>query len=77
MSNILEVSQQQVIQALIVRNWSIRRIARTLGVNRRTVQRYADAAASKCTQRGKHRSMHSIAIWGPGPARVIASTALT
>ena len=48
MSNILEVSQQQVIQALIVRNWSIRRIARTLGVNRRTVQRY-DAAASKCT----------------------------
>ena len=49
MSNILEVSQQQVIQALIVRNWSIRRIARTLGVNRRTVQRYADAAASKCT----------------------------
>jgi transposase len=42
-------SQQQVIQALIVRNWSIRRIARTLGVNRRTVQRYADAAASKCT----------------------------
>ena len=49
MSNILEVSQQQAIQALIVRNWSIRRIARTLGVNRRTVQRYADAAASKCT----------------------------
>jgi len=49
MSNILEVSQQQAIQALIVRNWSIRRIARTLGVNRRTVQRYASAVPPKRT----------------------------
>jgi hypothetical protein len=35
LSNILEVSQLQAVQALIVRKWSIRRIARTVGVNRR------------------------------------------
>ena len=49
MSNILEVPQQHAIQSLIAKRWSVRRIARTLGVNRRTVQRYAAAAASKCT----------------------------
>lgn len=48
MSNILEVPQQQAIQALIAKGWSVRRIARTLGINRRTVKRYA-AAAPKCT----------------------------
>jgi hypothetical protein len=48
MSNILEVPQQQAIQALIVKGWSVRHIARTLGINRRTVKRYADAAP-KCT----------------------------
>ena len=49
MSNILEVSQQQAIQALIAKRWSLRRIARTLGVNRRTVKRYAAESAPKCT----------------------------
>ena len=48
MSNILEVPQQQAIQALIAKGWSIRRIARTLGANRRTVNRYA-RIAPKCT----------------------------
>jgi transposase len=48
MSNILEVPQQQAIQALIAKDWSVRRIALTLGINRRTVKRYA-AAAPKCT----------------------------
>lgn len=48
MSNILEVPQQQAIQALIAKGWSVRHIARTLGINRRTVKRYA-AAAPKCT----------------------------
>ena len=49
MSNILEVPQQQAIQALIAKCWSVRRIARTLGVNRRTVKRYAAGAVPKCT----------------------------
>jgi transposase len=49
MSNILEVPQQQAIQALIAKGWSVRLIARTLGVNRRTVKRYAAGAAPKCT----------------------------
>ena len=49
MSNILEVPQQQAIQALIAKGWSVRRIARTLGVNRRTVKRYAAEGAAKCT----------------------------
>ena len=49
MSNILEVPQQQAIQALIAKCWSVRRIARTLSVNRRTVKRYAAGAVPKCT----------------------------
>ncbi len=49
MSNILEVSQQQAIQALAAKGWSGHRIARTLGINRRTVKRYASGAGSKCT----------------------------
>ena len=49
MSNILKVPQQQAIQALIAKCWSVRRIARTLGVNRRTVKRYAAGAVPKCT----------------------------
>lgn len=48
MSNILEVPQQQAIQSLIAKGWSVRHIARALGINRRTVKRYA-AAAPKCT----------------------------
>jgi len=49
MSNILEVPQQQAIQTLIAKGWSIRRIAHTLGINRRTVKRYAAGAGPKCT----------------------------
>lgn len=49
MSNILEVPQQHAIQALIAKRWSLRHIARTLGINRRTVKRYAAATAPKCT----------------------------
>ncbi len=55
MSNILEVSQQQAIQGLAAKGWSVRRIARTLGINRRTVQRYAGAAAPKVHHQSDHR----------------------
>jgi FixJ family two-component response regulator len=49
MSNILEVSQQQAIQALIAKGWTVRQVARSLGINRRTVKRYAEVAEPKCT----------------------------
>ncbi len=40
MSNVLKVSLQATIQSLHARDWSRRRIARELGVNRETVGRY-------------------------------------
>ena len=48
MSNILKVPHQHVIHGLIAKGWSIRRIARSLVLNRRTVRRYAATASSKC-----------------------------
>jgi len=47
MANHLEMEQQQAIQALARKGWSLRRITRELGVNRRTARRYA--VDSKCT----------------------------
>ena len=35
------------IQALIAKGWSVRRIARTLGINRRTVKRYTAAVSAQ------------------------------
>src|SRR5690554_1822848 len=52
MANLLTMEQQQAIIGLKAQGWSDRRIARELGINRRTVRRYALA---KCTisQTGK------------------------
>ena len=52
MANFLEVSMQTTIEQLSRKGWSIRRIAKELGVNRRTVAKYAKHPAgvfSKCT----------------------------
>lgn len=49
MSRILKVSEQLIIQSLAAKGFSLRRIARDLGVNRRTVARYAGTVDSKCT----------------------------
>lgn len=46
MANILKMEQQAAIQGLLKQEWSYRRIARELGIDRRTVRRYAE---SKCT----------------------------
>jgi transposase len=46
MSNVLKVSEQEAIRSLYEKGWSRRRIAQELGLNRRTVGRYA----SKCTR---------------------------
>lgn len=45
MANVLQVNEQQTIRSLFEKGWSLRRIAAELGVNRRTVRRYA----AKCT----------------------------
>jgi transposase len=46
MSNVLPVSEQATIESLYKKGWSLRRIAGELGLNRRTVKRYA----AKCTR---------------------------
>ena len=48
MSNVLKVSHQEAIRSLHQKGWSQRRIARELGINRRTVRRYVEGE-SKCT----------------------------
>lgn len=45
MSNVLKVSHQETIRSLHETGWSDRRIARELGINRRTVNRHG----AKCT----------------------------
>ena len=49
MSHILKVNEQEAIRTLAAKGFSLRRIARELGVNRRTVARYAGGEVSKCT----------------------------
>ena len=49
MANYLRVSMQQTIITLHVKGWSKRRIAREVGVNRRTVTKYITQHDSKCT----------------------------
>lgn len=48
MANYLKVSMQETILTLNKRNWSNRRIARELGIDRRTVRRYLSLDDSKC-----------------------------
>ena len=51
MSHILKVNEQETIRTLAAKGFSQRRIALELGVNRRTVARYA-GRVSKCTTLG-------------------------
>ena len=48
MSNVLKVSQREAIRGLQERGWSQRRIARELGIHRKTVSHHAEQE-SKCT----------------------------
>jgi len=45
MANVLKVNEQNTIQQLAAQGWSRKRIARELGVDRKTVRRYLTAAA--------------------------------
>jgi transposase len=51
MPNILQVNEQEAIATLAKQGWAIRRIARELGLHRKTVRRYLDEGRSdsKCT----------------------------
>jgi transposase len=49
MSNVLKVSHQEAVRSLHAKNWSQRRIARELGIHRKTVWRYTQKLAAKCT----------------------------
>jgi hypothetical protein len=49
MSSILKMFDQQAIQALAAKGFSLRWISRDLNINRRKVARYAAAPAAKCT----------------------------
>jgi transposase len=49
MANYLKVNMKETIKTLEKKGWSIRRIAKELGVHRNTVRRYTLENASKCT----------------------------
>ena len=56
MSNVLKMSHQEAVRSLHEKGWSDRRIARELGINRRTVSRYG----SKCTTISTPGSMEDV-----------------
>ncbi len=64
MSNVLKMPFQSSIQNLAAHGWSFRRIARELGLNRRTVARYL-SAASKCTTSVAEVTTGSDPVSGP------------
>ena len=49
MTNVLKVASQETIRSLHEKGWSRRRIARELGLHRRTVARYLETGPPKCT----------------------------
>jgi transposase len=52
MANVLKVQEQEAVQSLARRNWSIRRIARELNLDRKTVRRYVRAIPSEAKSPG-------------------------
>jgi transposase len=69
MPNILQVSSQHAVCALLAKGWSDRRIARDLGIHRLTVKRYRlasqAAADSKCATMSSKVSAGSEAVSPP------------
>jgi hypothetical protein len=61
MSNVLKVRLQETIRSLHNKGWGLRRIARELGVHRKTVRGYLEGG-SKCTT---HSTAGSVAVADP------------
>ncbi len=49
MSNVLKVSLQEAIRCLQQKGWGQRRIARELGVQRKTIKGYVEGSANRTT----------------------------
>ena len=70
MANVLTVQQQQAILTLAAQGWSIRRIARELGLHRNTVRTYFPESPpdSKCTTHSTSGLPPKCTISTPGKA---------
>jgi len=68
MANILKVHEQEAISRLVALGWSIRRIARELGIHRKTVRQYfpRPESDSKCTTISTPGSEPKCTISTPG-----------
>jgi len=66
MSNVLKVNEQQAIQSLWKKGWSQRKIAQELGMNRRTVSRYAGKRTGEATAESGSKYTTQVT---PGPSR--------
>jgi hypothetical protein len=53
MANLLKMAQIQAIEVLRARNWSLRRIARELGLDRGTVAKYVRQAQRAASQQNQ------------------------
>ena len=79
MANYLEVSMRTTIEQLKRQGWSIRQIARELGINRRTVAKYSRGISlpltnSKCTIPPAGNLAGTDSKCATSPARVPAGT---
>jgi len=83
MANILKVNEQNTIQQLAAQGWSLRRISRHLGLDRKTVRNYVREAAKSPTistpgsPPAQTAKSPTISIPGPPPPETIKATLAT
>lgn len=58
-SNYLKVNSQTTVRSLYAQGWSCRRIAREMGINRRTVQRYVEPVPASVARAGVGSDGHA------------------
>src|SRR5690606_41378657 len=77
MANVLKVQQQDSITHLAAAGWSIRRIARTLQLDRKTVRRYLRAGGATYTNEKPPKSPPISTAGSEGGAAPISPTLST